>query len=50
MRNLNNYTIFYVFFRAALLEQENVKLRLENAQLKHENIQLRYRIYSSAQS
>jgi hypothetical protein len=33
-------------FRAALLEQENVKLRLENMHLKQENIHLRSQIDS----
>jgi hypothetical protein len=33
-------------FRAALLEQENVQLRLENVHLKQENIQLRSQINS----
>ncbi|CAF3665647.1 unnamed protein product [Rotaria socialis] len=37
-------------FKAAWLEQENVKLRLENAHLKQENIHLRCKIYSSIES
>jgi hypothetical protein len=39
-----------LFFRAAWLEQENLKLRLENAHLKQENVQLRCQIYGSTES
>lgn len=41
---------FGLFFRAAWLEQENLKLRLENAHLKQENVQLRCQIYGSTDS
>ena len=42
------FRFFFSYFRAAWLEQENVKLRLENAHLKQENVQLRCQIYGSA--
>jgi hypothetical protein len=41
------FLILFFCFRAAWLEQENLKLRLENAHLKQENVQLRCQIYGS---
>lgn len=44
----SKFLFSFFLFRAAWLEQENLKLRLENAHLKQENVQLRLQIYGSS--